>query len=70
MQSTEYRIQSTECRLRAEYSRCVRGPATALLDTFTSHTLTEVLDGKGWIVPCLLRYNQSVSQSISLSVNN
>ena len=42
-------------RLRAEYSSCVESPATSTLDTFTSNTLTEVLEGKGWIVPHLLR---------------
>ena len=42
-------------RLRAQYSRCVESPATSTLDTFSSNTLTEVLEGKGWIVPHLLR---------------
>ena len=42
-------------RLRAEYSHCVESPASSTLDTFTSNTLTEVLEGEGWIVPHLLR---------------
>ena len=43
-------------RLREEYFRCVESPATITLDTFPSNTLTEVLEGKGWIVPHLLRW--------------
>jgi len=41
-------------KLRAEYLECVARPATTKLDTFPSDTITEVLDGKGWIVPQLL----------------
>ena len=42
-------------RLRAEYLQNVEGPATTTLTSFPSDTVTEVLDGKGWIVPNLLR---------------
>ena len=41
-------------RLSAEYYRCVESPATTTLDTFPGHIVTEVLEGKGWIVPNLL----------------
>merc|ERR1711971_519846 len=41
-------------KLRSEYQKCVAAPATTKLDTFPHHTVTEVLDGKGWIVPQLL----------------
>ena len=42
-------------RLRAEYLASVEQPATTTLSSFPSDTVTEVLDGKGWIVPNLLR---------------
>ena len=59
-QSTEvklsgFRTKEENERLRAEYLKSVTEPATITLDTFPSHTITEVLDGKGWIVPELLR---------------
>ena len=46
-------------RLREEYFRCVESPATITLDTFPSNTITEVLEGKGWIVPHLLRWAET-----------
>ena len=49
-------------RLRAEYSSCVESPATSTLDSFPSKTLTEVLEGKGWIVPHLLRSAEFIQQ--------
>ena len=49
-------------RLREQYYRCVETPATSTLDTFSSNTLTEVLEGKGWIVPHLLRSFRSLIQ--------
>ena len=42
-------------RLRAEYWQSVETPATNTLHTFPPNTLTQVLEGKGWIVPRLLR---------------
>ena len=42
-------------RLRAEYWQSVETPATNTLHTFPPDTLTQVLEGKGWIVPRLLR---------------
>ena len=46
-------------RLRAEYLKNVEGPATTTLTSFPPDTVTEVLDGKGWIVPNLLRSESS-----------
>ena len=40
--------------LREEYRQCAALPATITCDTFNSDGVTEVLDGKGWVVPTLL----------------
>ena len=37
--------------LREEYSKCLQQPATVTEDIFSSDTFTEVLDGKGWVLP-------------------
>ena len=42
-------------RLRAEYLKNVEGPATETLSSFPADTITEVLDGKAWVLPNLLR---------------
>ena len=58
-QSTEVKMSGSRTkeeneRLREEYFKSVTEPATLTLDTFPSDRVTEVLDGKGWIVPQLL----------------
>ena len=40
--------------LREEYRKYAAQPATLTCDTFDSDEVTEVLDGKGWVVPNLL----------------
>ena len=40
--------------LRLEYRKFISQPATITCDTFDSDGVTEVLDGKGWVVPNLL----------------
>jgi len=43
--------QEEKDALREEYSKCLQQPATITEDTFSSDTFTEVLDGKGWVIP-------------------
>ena len=40
--------------LRQEYFDCLDKPATVTEDTFDSDTVTEVLDGRGWVIPNIL----------------
>ena len=51
---TGSRTKEENERLRAEYLKNVEGPATETLTSFPEDTITEVLDGKAWIVPNLL----------------
>jgi len=43
--------QEEKDSLKEEYSKCLQEPATITEDTFSSETFTEVLDGKGWVIP-------------------